>query len=1546
MKRTLLLLLLLASLPAAATTRYIAATAGTFTGGTACNGHTAITAATWNSTTEAAGDISYVCGTITGTGGANILTMSWSGTSGNPITLFFDTGAIVQAPYCATGVGGSQSACVVVSGQFDVVDGQNTGLIQATLNGSPGGSCPGGTCTTQNGGDGVWVSNNNDTVQNLTIANLYVHTNGGTDNFPSSSPIGIEISNGQSNILIHNNTIHDQYTGIEFTESAAGSNYVASNNTIYHTCWGMSVPQEGAGVNYTGIYIVGNHVYDHSSVNGTASCHANALHIFQGSACTTCTVTGFYLYNNEFDGPVSSTDTTAQLYTDQNGANTTIINGYYFNNIMSFAPGDCSGTCDAAFTHANGSPSFIYNNTYLCNATGTTQQAVAIQTFVLTGLDARNNVITNCQMAMQSKGSTWSSNTNFNYYGNSGFGFGNSSDGACCISFATWKTDTGADANSVSSASTTILPACNSSTDCSNVAPTSGSPVIGFGQNLNSICTGQPNPGLGALCFDKAGNSRPSSGAWTAGAFNLSGSGSGSFTCSPTTIPANHSGNISLACAGTSTSWTGSTAFSISGVTGATLVSSTNHSATSETLVVTTGSGTGTLTLTDTTDSISTAITVATATLSISPTSGATGTTPTLTLTGANTLWTTETAAGLFSESGGTGASIGTPTVTSDTAATATLTVGSASGTLTITDTSTTATASFTASPNFALTVTVVGGGSVTSSPAGINCPGTCSHSYTTGTVVTLTPVASTMNLFINWSTCSFSGTCAVTMSAAKAVTANFCNPNSSSFCNNQTAQSTSFSIASGIVTIAASNTFPNPGYFGISRCTVATQLNGQVLLTNSSTSTTQVVGTLYDMHLSALSPSNVSTTADATCFLQGQGWQPWVTAPFPAPGSPNCALGNGSPGCTLPAASAGFGPNTWAYDPSIPCSAFNTAPCAPMVMLADTSYTTAHAAMLPSLAGETNERVISLSDGSTPPNYMYALNHSAGALEVFSGHVDPTFCGGAACFISDVQGEANSWHQNPINYGLFSRNPANNPGPHKALWYTLNMNSTCGISGSPDCSIAPVLQAVTLQYFVGLPNCSAAGVSCVQAISTVNVYAINTCPDYGHLLVGDGLAVASQIQIDNFDNHIMFSVAGATQGDPGRHSVFVISMASSPMTCMTWNTDGTVGTDLHDLEQNSAHQGAGYAVNDTFSFTEASGVCASTGKVVAIGTGGSVTNVAIVSGAASGCYLARGWATTATSGSGIGLQVDVAGVGSPGTFGTTFAPISSAACPAGNNTTITCESAVTSVWNAFGLHNCNMTMNAASYVGCGGPGSGGPGPSGAVVWQPGTSTLVATTNPNLGGHGAPGFNWVGNASNPNYFENRPLAGLTDVSCTNPADCYILYTLPPCAGSPGGSQLHSTQPTIFNDDSQPVYVTSSVNSPGAPTQTNPPGFKCGLGQQSLFTISKTGNAYWYNHWYENGNNAVTSPPENFEGSNNIMSCAPDGVLCIGATDMNHGFPGNTGLGVDNTGTAAYVGVFSVLTIPQTNPPGNNAPSAPSFVLNNLPALSYIMAGQE
>lgn len=79
------------------------------------------------------------------------------------------------------------------------------------------------------------------------------------------------------------------------------------------------------------------------------------------------------------------------------------------------------------------------------------------------------------------------------------------------------------------------------------------------------------------------------------------------------------------------------------------------------------------------------------------------------------------------------------------------------------------------ASYQLTVSATPSGSGTVTSSPAGINCPGTCSAGFSSNTVVTLTAAPGTNYVFGGWSgACTGTSTCTVDMTAAESVTATF----------------------------------------------------------------------------------------------------------------------------------------------------------------------------------------------------------------------------------------------------------------------------------------------------------------------------------------------------------------------------------------------------------------------------------------------------------------------------------------------------------------------------------------------------------------------------------------------------------------------------------------------------------------------------------------------------------------------------------------------------------------------------------------------------
>lgn len=88
-------------------------------------------------------------------------------------------------------------------------------------------------------------------------------------------------------------------------------------------------------------------------------------------------------------------------------------------------------------------------------------------------------------------------------------------------------------------------------------------------------------------------------------------------------------------------------------------------------------------------------------------------------------------------------------------------------------------TATATTGMTLSVTKSGTGAGTVTSSPAGIACGADCAETAAAGTQFTLTATAAAGSIFAGWSgACSGTGTCAVTLSTGRTVTATF-NPSS-----------------------------------------------------------------------------------------------------------------------------------------------------------------------------------------------------------------------------------------------------------------------------------------------------------------------------------------------------------------------------------------------------------------------------------------------------------------------------------------------------------------------------------------------------------------------------------------------------------------------------------------------------------------------------------------------------------------------------------------------------------------------------------------------
>src|SRR5580765_1066192 len=141
MKKTLLALLLLLLGPAAWATNavYISQSgAGTLDGSSCANAKPTSyfnNSANWSATptgVQIGPDTTvHLCGTITGGVGTTALTVQGSGTSGHPVTIVAETGFNLTSPSW------SFNGAINVNGKsFITLDGQNTGTIQNTANGT------------------------------------------------------------------------------------------------------------------------------------------------------------------------------------------------------------------------------------------------------------------------------------------------------------------------------------------------------------------------------------------------------------------------------------------------------------------------------------------------------------------------------------------------------------------------------------------------------------------------------------------------------------------------------------------------------------------------------------------------------------------------------------------------------------------------------------------------------------------------------------------------------------------------------------------------------------------------------------------------------------------------------------------------------------------------------------------------------------------------------------------------------------------------------------------------------------------------------------------------------------------------------------------------------------------------------------------------------------------------------------------------------------------------------------------------------------------
>jgi hypothetical protein len=468
----------------------------------------------------------HLCGTFTFAAGATGLTVQTSGTSGSPITIVFESGAVLQAPYFS----GSYAAIEVNGQSYIVIDGGANGTIQNTANGTAG------VYANQQQTRGIDLTGaSNVEVKNLTIANLYVRTSV-TDNGPYDPTNGACVyTNGfGSGISIHDNTFHDGpwCIDLQYSTGTNATSVQIYNNNIYNVPHGIVFGGNGSGTVGTA-YIYGNHIHDFGNWGSTVDAfHLTGTHLYGQSASTLNTV---YYYDNQSDGiwgNASCPDTpgsciTAHLFVEAGTSSPRISNLYVFNNV---GIGDAGINNGILGVFDSSTVTEVYHNT-LISADSSTGVCYYSNNSI-SNLDFRDNVMSGCNQLINLDATVTfaAGSPAYNIYAAGGSNaFVCKSNFFQLLQFANWQLCVGGagDANSSAVSSAGL----NNSTG----RPNSRSAVIGAGTNLYSVCNGQPNPGLGALCFDKAGTARPASAAWDAGAYQFS-NGSSSALLPPSAV--------------------------------------------------------------------------------------------------------------------------------------------------------------------------------------------------------------------------------------------------------------------------------------------------------------------------------------------------------------------------------------------------------------------------------------------------------------------------------------------------------------------------------------------------------------------------------------------------------------------------------------------------------------------------------------------------------------------------------------------------------------------------------------------------------------------------------------------------------------------------------------------------------------------------------------------------------------------------------------------------------------------------------------------------
>ncbi|MFA5962119.1 MAG: choice-of-anchor Q domain-containing protein [Parcubacteria group bacterium] len=472
-----------------------------------------------NASNWIAGNTLHICGTITEPYNTNAITSAGDGSFGAPITVKFETDAVLTSPAWPNATG-----AIYISHNYVNVDGGTNGKIVATLDGTIGQACPGGTCAYQSEGTGINVAGSHCSVTKMDIENLQIHI-ANTDDGDFYTATGI-VTTGDNN-TIYSNTIKNAECAVYIS----GSGTEVKNNYSQYINRHIKI---GASSNSS---IHDNEMSDCYNWDEPSNFyHHNGIHAFCSG-----TSSNVKIYDNYFDGyyskypSVDSHTTSFGIFLNPDGGEGCIMDGYkIFNNlfISSYDPINYPANgriVTGAWNHDLLTNLLVVNNTIIDNGVG----GIGIS---LTDPDGttivKNNLIRNDAgtfISLYGSEIPWPdlSAIDYNFYCGDADNWSNQT--GAIYSFSNWNT-------------VGVYPAGECGFDQHGSQPTVsalnlqangtlgvGSAAISAGFNLTALCSETPE-----ICFDKNGVARPSSGLWDIGAYEYV---SGESDTTPPTVP-------------------------------------------------------------------------------------------------------------------------------------------------------------------------------------------------------------------------------------------------------------------------------------------------------------------------------------------------------------------------------------------------------------------------------------------------------------------------------------------------------------------------------------------------------------------------------------------------------------------------------------------------------------------------------------------------------------------------------------------------------------------------------------------------------------------------------------------------------------------------------------------------------------------------------------------------------------------------------------------------------------------------------------------------